>query len=443
MGKILLFMVLLAEMGFVIWNFICGRRHRKEKEAVRVCGLFLILLLLAAGVLQGMWRYGMFAGLLVLQTAVNGWEIFRERKAAEKCVDPLKKFSKRKTVLAAAGNVMLYCFTLLPAVLFPQYEAPEVTGPFEVETSEYTWVDAERTEMYSEDGGNRTLTVKFWYPKNEKASSGQEELKQESEKYPLVVFSHGAFGVIDSNFSTCMELASHGYVVASIGHTYHAMFVEDCSGKVTMVSQEFIRQVYEANEPGDAEKERTVYENSLEWMAVRTGDENFVLDTIKDLAGEKNESPWNLINTEKIGLFGHSMGGASSVALGRQRSDIDAVIDLEGTMLGEYTGFENGLETFREEPYPVPLLDINSAAVYEQAATLPGRGYVNFYVGDRAADYHYKVIENAGHLNFTDLPMVSPFLAGLLGVGETDPKECIEEINQTILDFFEEYLKEQ
>ena len=98
---------------------------------------------------------------------------------------------------------------LLPRLLFPAYESPEVTGEYAVETPEYTWVDESRTETYTDTGEKRKLTVKIWYP-----------VEQPEHSCPLVVFSHGAFGVIDSNHSTCTELASHGYVVASIGHTY-------------------------------------------------------------------------------------------------------------------------------------------------------------------------------------------------------------------------------
>lgn len=342
---------------------------------------------------------------------------------------------------------------LLPRLLFPAYESPEVTGEYAVETAEYTWVDESRTETYTDTGEKRKLTVKIWYP-----------VEQPEHSCPLVVFSHGAFGVIDSNHSTCTELASHGYVVASIGHTYHAMYVTDTDGNTDYVNMEFLKQVNAGNgEADDPESERERYGYSQEWMEVRTADENFVLDQILaranaagnvsagesvsaagtvSAAGEENAEPFALIDVDHIGLFGHSMGGASSVQVARERSDIDAVIDLEGTMLGEYVGFADGTEVFNEEPYPVPLLDVNSAAVDAEARAFPGDGYVNFYVGERAADYHYAVIDNAGHLSFTDLPLVSPPLAGMLGVGEVDAKECIEEVNALVLDFFDTYLKE-
>lgn len=182
-------------------------------------------------------------------------------------------------------------------------------------------------------GDCRELTVKLWYP-------------LEEGSYPLIVFSHGAFGVIDSNYSTCMELASNGYVVASIAHTYQAMFVENASGQIRVVSPQFMEQVTSNNGSSDPEHERLFYQYSLEWMQLRTADENFVLDMILAEAADGTEVPFDRINAEKIGLFGHSMGGASSVALGRQRSDIDAM-----------------------------------------ARQIPGDGYVNFYPGERAVNY--------------------------------------------------------
>ncbi len=331
-------------------------------------------------------------------------------------------------ILGVWGGV----FFLLKAWIFPPFEEPVGSGEHAVQMQVYTWEDESRVETYTDTGENRALTVNIWYPETE-------------GKYPLVVFSHGAFGVIESNYSTYVELASHGYVVASIGHPYHAMFVEDVNGKKTYVDMDFLKQVYADNGEYSEESERAVYEFGLEWMAVRTGDMNFVLDTILEQVQVGEEAPFTMIDTDKIGLMGHSMGGATAVALGRKRDDIDAVIDLEGTMVGEYVGFENGYEIYNETPYPVPVLDVNSDSVRAQIKQLEaehaGWEYVNDYVGRNAVDYRKVIFNGAGHLNYTDLPTISPVLAGLLGVGEVDAKECITNMNEMVLIYFDYYLK--
>lgn len=323
---------------------------------------------------------------------------------------------------------------LLRAWIFPPYEAPTGTGEYQVQTEVFTWEDKNRVETFSDTGEYRNLTVKFWYPK-------------EAGNYPLIVFSHGAFGVIDSNYSTCVELASKGYVVASIGHPYHAMFVEDADGDMTYVDMDFMKQIYADNGLEGAEAEKRVYEFSLEWIELRTADMNFVIDTILTKSATETENFFAWIDVEKIGLFGHSMGGATAVQIGRERNDIDAVIDLEGTMAGEYIGFENGYELYNETPYPVPLLDVNSKAVREEIEKLEkenkGWEYVNDYVGRNALDYREVIFNGAGHLNFTDLPMISPVLAGMLGVGEVDAEECIGNVNEVVCTFFDYYLKNE
>lgn len=347
-----------------------------------------------------------------------------------------KRVKKRVIVSVIILVLILLLVVFVRRILFPAYDAPTITGSYTVEIKEFSWIDEGRLETFTDTGENRELTVKFWYPEKEGS-------------YPLVVFSHGAFGVIDSNYSTCMELASNGYVVASIGHPYHAAFVKNVEGKTTYADMDFIKSVYTANETYDPEAERQLYENSLEWMALRTADENFVLDTILDRAKMGEEAPFSLIDPEKIGLFGHSMGGASSVQLGRERTDIDAVIDLEGTMLGEYIGFENGMEIYNEEPYPIPVLDIFGTRLYDEmdelSAKLPEEvsdcQYVNFYLGERAVSYKAVAFRDAGHLNFTDLPLISPVLAKLLGVGKVDAKTCIENVNEVVLTWFDYYLK--
>ncbi len=145
---------------------------------------------------------------------------------------------------------------------------------------------------------------------------------------------------------------------------------------------------------------------------------------------------------ENIGLFGHSLGGAASVSVGRVRDDVKAVIDLDGTMLSEQIAFENGKYVFNEEQYPVPILAVNTE--YHHEASLEyGDLYVNNKVIENAVDGRSTYFKNAGHMNFTDLPLFSPVLAAKLGVGEIDATECIQKTNEIVGMFFDHYQKNE
>lgn len=416
MGIVIFIILIIGELTFLILRLKTMCMKKKEKGFWQICFSIGLCLLLLSSVLQGVSRYSIIISVLFLQACLN----FMLHKKSK------RPFRKRKAIGSLLINGIIYLAALLPAFIFPQYKPLSVTGDFQVEIAEYTYVDENRVETFSDTEEKRSVTVKFWYP-------------SQSGSYPLVIFSHGAFGVIDSNYSTYMELASHGYVVASIGHPYHAMFVQDVNGKTTIASQEFIEQIYAMN--SDKMSEEEIYRNSQEWLKIRTDDINFVLDNILDKAATDRNAPFSRVDKEKIGLFGHSLGGAASVQLGRERKDIDAVIDLEGSMLGECIGFENGMDVLNKEPYPIPLLDVNSKAIYDLAKTVSGDGYVNFYVGERALCFQEVIFNNAGHLNFTDLPIISPPLASLLGVGTVDARECIENVNDVVLTFFDYYLK--
>lgn len=420
--KIIFMTIFLAEIIFAAWNLHQKTRHKKEKMYARLSLAALLILGLLCGVLNGTARYGSLIVLLLLQSGLTALNLFWLHKE-EKPVTIIRQIGK------TISTMLLYFFALLPAFLFPQYKEPQITGTYQVAIENYTWTDTNRIETYSDSGENRSITVKMWYP-------------IEEGTYPLVVFSHGSTGMIDSNFSTCQELASNGYVVVSIGHPYQAIMVEDTDGNVTLIDPQFLSDVMTNNGVDTPEHNQEIYEASQNWMSIRSADMNFVLDTILTKKANGESGAFSKVDDTKIGLFGHSLGGATAVNVGRQRNDIDAVINLEGTMLGEYTGCENGIYSFNEEPYTVPLLDVNSRAIYDRASTAISQEYVNFYVGENALDFHEAIFNDVGHLNFTDLPLVSPFLASMLGIGEADARESIEAMNEMILNYFNYYLKD-
>ena len=98
---------------------------------------------------------------------------------------------KKAGIGRAVLRLLVLAFCLLPVVLFPPMKPVPASGSYACETASYVWTDETREESFQNDGSFRQVAVQFWYPATEK-----------EEKFPLVVFSHGAFGYRMSNYST-------------------------------------------------------------------------------------------------------------------------------------------------------------------------------------------------------------------------------------------------
>ncbi|MFC6647944.1 alpha/beta hydrolase family protein [Paenibacillus rhizoplanae] len=386
--------------------------------------LFIVFVILTwSPVIDWSFSWVLLAVLLFVFALKGSVDLIRKKTG----VRPSRRSTRVWKRLLTAVALLI---ALIPPILFPQYRTPEVTGKYEVRTAVYTYTDTTRVEEFTDTGEHRRVNVEFWYP-------GHAE-----GKYPLIVFSHGAFGVRESNASTFTELASHGYVVVSIDHPYHSFYTQGADGKVTMVNAEYMREVNDSNKDGVYTVEE-LYGLTQKWMKLRTGDMNLVIDTILDKAGSDQEPVYQLIDNKHIGVFGHSMGGAASVALARERNDVDAVVNLDAPFFTElvYDRKMNDLVA-KEEPYRVPLLNIYTDDVWRQL------GKNSAYAANKTGNPNFKDaytvhFEGAKHLSLTDLPLFSPILANMLQRGQADIDKyyCIETMNRLILEFYDYTLK--
>lgn len=420
-GIVVLILLLCIEVGFAGMRIV-GKKQLGRVKAIVNIGTFLVfLLLMVPQIISFSLRWGLLIVLLGVRTVLSVIILVRKKDR--------RKYKLSRTISTCFGSVLLIGAGMIPALLFPQYEEIPVTGSFQVNTVTYTWEDQSRVETFIADGSKRKVTVQFWYPNT-----------QNTDKFPLVVFSHGAFGFRYSNYSTYQELASNGYVVCSIDHPYHAFYTKQTDGKVITVNPEFMNNVAKVNQNDTSEDD--IFSITRGWMELRLGDMNFVIDNIEKLAREQESGQlFSLIDTTKIGVMGHSLGGATAVTAGRQRSDIDAVIDLDGTMLGEELACSNNRYTINEEPYPIPLLCIDTTGHYEEGLTY-GDQYVNNVILKKAVDGREVHFNKAEHMNFTDLPVFSPTLASVLGTGNIDSLSCIKTMNTVILNYYNYYLKQ-
>jgi pimeloyl-ACP methyl ester carboxylesterase len=211
------------------------------------------------------------------------------------------------------------------------------------------------------------------------------------------------------------------------------------------------------NANGDAAEEM-ISEESAKWMKLRVDDMNFVLDELKKGSDENdlnaywfaNESlkkdsleALGLIDTDKIGVMGHSMGGATAVEIGLERDDIDAVIDIDGTMLGSIKGAKDGKYIIEDVEYHVPLFELKNEESYYELTEIEKMDYPypNFVIRDNADVYYGTYFEGSLHMDYTDLPLFSPFLAKILGSGNVDNAYMMDRVNSLAVSFFDCYLK--
>jgi dienelactone hydrolase len=430
MGTVILSIAFVIEVAFAIYCMVTKSNQEKVRSFVRIGAFAAFVLLALVSVIQWSFRwYGL--GLLLFVWAVLGvWTLIRKKAGND-------NYKTKPVVRRAIGAFLLVVVVMIPALIFPQHQSPKMTGQYEVATVKYTYTDQSRIETFTNTGENRKVNVEFWYPKDADGT------------YPLVVFSHGAFGIKTSNTSTFMELASNGYVVCSIDHPYHSIFTVDANGHRTMVDSSFLQEVLDANR--GKYDEATNFKLEQKWMNLRTADIHFVLDTILAQAQDAgSDAVYQLIDPGKIGLMGHSLGGAASAQVARERSDIDAVIDLDADLLGEYLDYVDGKYVMNDQVYPVPILIIFADDMVRLMAAVPDANTVIAakHVTATAPNAFEVHLTGTDHMSLTDLPLVSPFLVSMInasvpkaGGHEADPLSTIEKMNDIVLEFFDVYLK--
>ncbi len=336
-----------------------------------------------------------------------------------------------RAVWRLAFALPLAVIALSLALLFPPHQPLAATGPYTIATTRSTYTDSSRIEQFSSSGEKRSVNVSFWYPQN--AGVG--------ETFPLIVFSHGGLGTEDSNESLYLELASHGYVVASIGHPYHALWTKEEGGRTTFVNLDYFQELQQEDPQRDKPGSYRLYQ---QWMATRMGDIGFVIDTILDEAANDSDGVASLVDGARIGVMGHSLGGAAALGIARQRADIDAVIALEAPFLADIVGVENDEFVWTDESYPVPVLNIYSDSSWSHLSQWPQYARNAAWLTDAPATAVNLHLPGGGHFALTDLSLASPLLTRVLEGGHAphDRKVYLQDVNRACLEFFDRTLRD-
>jgi dienelactone hydrolase len=297
---------------------------------------------------------------------------------------------------------------------------PEPTGPHPVGTTSRWLTDTSRPDPWVAEEPARELMISLWYPAARAGgrrapymTPAESELQVTSRgitgvpagllsttrtnavsdaapagaerSLPLIVLSPGFTNSRSALTGLAEDLASHGYVVAGIDHTYESYGTAFPDGRVTTGLARTTRR------PGSGFWEKVV--------AGRAADVSFV---IGELTGADPAGPGaGLIDPSRIAMAGHSIGGASAIAALLADSRIQAGIDMDGATHA-----------------PIPRAGLSRPFLFlgKQANYTPGGdGAVTTWERDWPRLTGWKrwlLVAGAVHASFTDLGL----LAGQAGI---------------------------
>ena len=316
-------------------------------------------------------------------------------------------------------------------------ELPAPSGSYAIGTIAYEWTDASRPLGASPHAGDRRrLPAQLWYPAEPDAAAtpapyaplstdGNDVVTHarlwlpfapEVRSAPLVLIVPGR-GTARYAYTTIAEsLASHGYVVAAVDlpQLGRASFADGAAippNRAFRPSSELMRGPYE-------EVDR-FFEPAT---ALGLRDLTFVLDRIGELAQEDPNGRFTgRIDMDRVGVFGHSLGGRVAGALAAADDRLRAYASMEGI----------APRRARFDGLPVPALMLCSSGTLPYAID----NYQTLIDGRREVVYMVE-LETFGHNSVTDIPLTNP---GTFGY-DVDPREALEITAELLLAFFDEHL---
>ncbi|MFF7993341.1 alpha/beta hydrolase family protein [Kitasatospora xanthocidica] len=290
----------------------------------------------------------------------------------------------------------------------PRLRLPAPTGPHPVGTAPLHLTDPARpADAWAPTPRPRELRVRLWYPAARDTAGPRAPWMSEAEtahlqdayfavpgarldwpttharpgapadrtrRHPLVLNSHGSGG--DSAFNTALaeELASHGHIVAAVDHTFDAGEVEFPGPRLEV-----------------RDKARVQAMTDAEIVAYRAADMRCVLDRLEH--GPLPAGLDSALDLDAVGMFGHSMGGATTAQAMHDDGRIRAGAVLDGPLFGT--------SATADQPRPLLLM----ASAWDS----PARDTMWDTLWPHLTGWRRRLtLTHSGHLSYTDLQLLIP-----------------------------------
>ncbi|WP_405608339.1 alpha/beta hydrolase family protein [Polaribacter sp. Asnod1-A03] len=381
----------------------------------------------------------------------------------------------KKSLTILGITTLMVLGYVLPTIL-PIFELPKPTGKYSI-GSQYIHLKTDREETITKNPTDkRELMIKVWYPANIKNEKKEPYLndgdrvsfaskyglpkstfdylnhiktntflapKIANGKFPVLIFSHGSYSKASGYYAILEEIASHGYIILNINHTYESTGTLFPDGSIKLYNQEYDNKHISTQKMAELawksqqdynnaknEKERfDVSQNILKNYIAADISKRWSKDIISviDELQNLNQKTFltNHLDISKIGVVGHSQGGA---AIGQAILDDDRIsagINLDGVQWGNMI----------DKKLSKPFLLISS----DWKPSHPNFNKYAYKNGSTSVFYDAK-IRNSGHASFMDIPLMIN-IPVLNEGGTINKKEATKIINKNIISFFDIYLK--
>jgi dienelactone hydrolase len=395
---------------------------------------------------------------------------------------------KRRLVLAGwfVFSLLFLGSATLP-IMIPFFQLPAPTGDLKVGTHYYHFKDPKRPESFTADPSDiRQVGVKVWYPALVRSSDVTESylplkacrsmarfynalffqfddytiipthsvsgatVNAKHGPYPVIIFSHaGGSGHMSQSVALTEDLASHGYIVFAVGHAHETPYLVKSQGEVVTFSptnEKRLQLIADANidlsfyvtrilNTSDPDEQRQAwYEiisrtpNLAECENIRANDIHFLINQLDSL-NEFGESLRGTMDLGRLGIIGHSGGGATATRICIEDNQFRAGINMDGRQL------TNQLHKRLTRPF------MFMTSQWEDYYSKEFRIINEYYFAQAAAPVYKLLIRGSKHANFSDLSLQGPLLKWAGVIGDIDGERFTYIQNKFVVAFFNQYLK--
>jgi hypothetical protein len=323
-------------------------------------------------------------------------------------------------------------------------QLPRPTGASAVGRVSRYWKDSSRPEVLIDDPrAKRELMVDLWYPAHLQEGSEPAPYVPDAEaiakagadsslpfarllrtnavadappagaprRFTVLVFSHG-MGFKSAYYSALLEeLASYGYVVAAIQHTYDTSAVVFPDGRL----MRFAEDKWKASQQGSEEKALQFFRGRMD---VWSSDAIFVLNQLAKLdKGTPESALKGRLDLSRVGIFGHSFGGIAAAEACQRDDRFKACINMDGMREGQVVLSDEKARGLRQ-PFLYmsrrPVMTESELAIMgltrDQYAQLERKHLHRMFapLEKRASNSFVALLEKARHMSFSDEPLFSP-----------------------------------